>query len=303
MEIFDRTGEFERDLFYIDTLAHNMNRSIGVLVYCNKMGNIIFDSGMPNSSNEILKSLLKLGIEPDSTRFILLTHRHIDHAGGSAALLNKINNSQTLVGIHPFSAKHLIDPSKVYESGKELFGSFATHMSSMPNSSIRTLQDSEKICLGQEVVKAIYTSGHTSDHISYFIPSKKILYCGDIIGSFNPKARKVYPTCLYPSFDYQKYKATIKKIRSINFETLVFSHFGVAIGKDAKQILDYSLESHQTLEKIVKEHNEKPNKEKLIQEIKEALKEATKIFPREVRERAAEYMARGFLNGFDLSFS
>ncbi|MCW3975387.1 MAG: MBL fold metallo-hydrolase [Candidatus Bathyarchaeota archaeon] len=303
MEIFDRTGEFERDLFYVDTLAHNMKRSIGVLVCRNKMGNIIFDSGMPNSSNEILNSLLKLGIDPDSTRFILLTHRHIDHAGGSAALLNKLHSSHTQAGIHPFSAKHLAEPSKVFEGGKELFGSFATRMSPVQNSSIRTLQDNEEIYLGQEVVEVIYSPGHTSDHISYFIPSKKILYCGDIVGSFNPKTHKVYPTCLYPSFDYQKYKTTIKRLRSINFETLVFSHFGVVIGKDTKQILDYSLESHQTLEKIVKEHNAKPNKEKLIQEIKVALKEATEIFPSAVRERAAEYMARGFLKGFYLSVS
>jgi glyoxylase-like metal-dependent hydrolase (beta-lactamase superfamily II) len=303
VEIFDRTGEFESGLFYIDTLAHNMNGSIGVLVYRTKRGNIIFDSGMPNSSNEILKSLLGLGIDPDSTRFILLTHRHIDHAGGSAALLNKIHSPDTLAGIHPFSAKHLVEPSKVYESGKELFGSFATHMSSIQNSSIRTLKDNEEIYLGQDVVKGIYSPGHTSDHISYFIPSKKILYCGDIVGSFNPKTQKIYPTCLYPSFNYQKYKATIKRLRSINFETLVFSHFGVAIGKDIKKILDHSLESHQNLEKIVKKYNIKPDKAKLIEETKEALKEATEIFPKEVRERAAEYMARGFLNGFDLPIS
>lgn len=296
MEVFDKTGEFERDLFYIDTLAHDMRRSIGVLVYRNGMENIIFDSGMPNSSNEILKSLLKLGINPDSTRYILLSHRHIDHAGGSATLLDVLHNAS--VGIHPFSAKHLAKPSKIYESGRDFFGDFATRMRPVQISSLRTLQDDEEIYVGQEVIKAIYTPGHTSDHISYYIPSKRALYCGDVVGSFNPKTWKAHPTCIYPSFDYQKYKTTIDRIRSINFETMVFSHFGVAIGKDAKQILDHSLASHQTLERIVEDYNDSSNRETLMQEIKVALEDATEIFPNPIRERAAEFMATGFIKGF-----
>jgi len=273
-----------------------MRRSIGVLVYRNGMENVIFDSGMPNSSNEILKSFLKLGINPNSTRYILLTHRHIDHAGGSATLLDALHNASVV--IHPFSAKHLAKPSKIYESGREFFGDFATHMKPVQISSLRTLKDGEEIYVGQEVIKAIYSPGHTSDHISYYIPSKRTLYCGDIVGSFNPKTWKVHPTCIYPSFDYQKYKTTIDRIRSINFETVVFSHFGVTIGKDAKQILDHSLATHQTLERIVEDYNDSSNRETLMQEIKVALEEATEIFPNTIRERAAEFMARGFIKVF-----
>ena len=296
MEVFDKTGEFERDLFYIDTLAHGMRRSIGVLVYRNGMENVIFDSGMPNSSDEILKSLRKIGINPDSTRYILLTHRHIDHAGGSATLLDALHKAS--VGIHPFSAKHLANPSKIYEGGRELFGNFATRMGQVQNSSIKTLQDGEEISVGQEVVKAIHSPGHTSDHISYYIPSKRTIFCGDVVGSCYTQTKKASPTCIYPSFNYTEYKTTIERIRSIDFETIVFSHFGVAIGKDAKQILDYSLSAHQTLERIVEEHNNGSNREQLMQEIKIALDEATEIFPKAVRERAAEFMVKGFIKGF-----
>jgi hydroxyacylglutathione hydrolase len=276
-----------------------MKKSIGVLVYKNGDKCVIFDSGMPNCTNQILRSLKSLRIDQESICHILLTHRHIDHAGASSDLLN--NFSQAKVGIHSFSIKHLSDPSKIYQSGKELFREFASPMKPIQCSSMLALEDNQEICISHNVVKAIYSPGHTSDHISYYIPSKKTLYCGDVIGSFNPETEKVHPTSIFPSFNYVKYKQTIEKIRSLDIETMVFSHFGVAIGKDVKNNLDNSLATHKELESIVESYTDKPDNMKLIQDLKNELKEATEIFPPPVREMAAEFMARGFIKGMNVS--
>ena len=299
MEVYFQTGEFAEDIFYIDTLAHNMKKSIGVLVYKNGDECVIFDSGMPNCANQILRSLKNLRIEQESICHILLTHRHIDHAGASSDLLT--NFTQAKVGIHSFSIKHLSDPSKIYQSGKELFREFASPMKPIQLSSMIALEDNQEIRVGHNVVKAIYSPGHTSDHISYYIPSKKTLYCGDVIGSFNPRTEKVHPTSIFPSFNYAKYKETIEKIRALDIETIVFSHFGVAIGKDVKKNLDNSLAMHRELERIVEGYTDKPDNMKLIQDLKNELGEATEIFPAPVRELAAEFMARGFIKGMNVS--
>jgi hydroxyacylglutathione hydrolase len=299
VEIYTQTGEFSEDIFYIDTLAHNMKKSIGILVYKNGDECVIFDSGMPNCTNQILRSLKNLRIENNSVCHILLTHRHIDHAGASSDLLK--NFSQAKVGIHSFSIKHLSDPSKIYQSGKELFREFASPMIPIQDSSIIALEDNQKIQVGHNVIKTIYSPGHTSDHIAYYIPSKKTLYCGDVIGSFNPRTEKVHPTSIFPSFNYAKYKETIEKIRELDIKTIAFSHFGVAIGKDVKKNLDNSLTTHRKLERIVEGYADKPDNMKLIQDLKNELREATEIFPAPVRERAAEFMARGFIKGMNIS--
>ncbi|WP_455369341.1 MBL fold metallo-hydrolase [[Eubacterium] cellulosolvens] len=299
METYNQTGEFNEDIFYIDTFAHNMKKSIGILGYKNENECVIFDSGMPNCTNQILRSLKNLKIEEHSLSHILLTHRHIDHAGATADLLKHLSNAK--VGIHSFSIKHLSDPAKIYESGRELFGKFVSPMKPINFSSIIALEDNQEIRVGHNVVKAIYSPGHTSDHISYYIPSKRTLYCGDVIGSFNPKTEKVYPTSIFPSFNYVKYKETIEKFRSLDIETIVFSHFGVAIGKDVKKNLDNSLATHRELERIVESYTSKPDEMKLIQDLKNKLEEATEIFPAPVRERAAEFMARGFIKGMKAS--
>jgi glyoxylase-like metal-dependent hydrolase (beta-lactamase superfamily II) len=299
MEVYTQTGEFNQDIFYIDTLAHNMKKAIGVPGYKNDDECVIFDSGMPNCANQILRSLKNLRIEKKSVCHILLTHRHIDHAGASSDLLKNFN--QAKVGIHSFSTKHLSNPSKIYQSGKELFREFASPMKPIHLSSMIALEDNQEIRVGHNVIKTIYTPGHTSDHISYYIPSKKTLYCGDVIGSFNSRTGKVHPTSIFPSFNYGKYKETIEKFRALDFETIVFSHFGVAIGKDVKKILDNSLVTHRELEKIVEDYTGIPDKMKLIQDLKNELEEATEIFPAPVRERAAEFMARGFIKGMNES--
>ena len=299
MEVYTETGEFSEGIFYIDTLAHNMKKSIGVLVYKNDDECVIFDSGMPNCTNQILRALKNLRIKQNSVRHILITHRHIDHAGASSDLLKEC--SQAKIGIHSFSIKHLSDPSKIYKSGKELFREFASHMKPIQSSSMIALEDNQEIHVGHDVVKTIYSPGHTSDHISYYIPSKKTLYCGDVIGSFNSRTEKVHPTSIFPSFNYAKYKETIEKFRALDIEKIVFSHFGVSIGKDVKKNLDNSLAAHRELEKIVKDYTNKPDKMKLIQDLKNELENATEIFPTPVREIAAEFMARGFLKGMNES--
>ncbi len=160
------------------------------------------------------------------------------------------------------------------------------------------LEDNQEIRVGDDLVKVIYSPGHTSDHISYYITSKRLLYCGDVVGSFNPKTEKVHPTSIFPSFNYAKYKETIEKFRLLDIEIMVFSHFGVTIGKDVKNNLDSSLGTHRELEKIFENYDVKSEETKLIQDLKnKLLEESTEIFPASVRDRAAEFMARGFIKG------
>jgi len=295
MAVYDETAEFDTDLFYIDTVAHNKKRSIGILVFRNGDEAAIFDSGMPNSAQNIVSAFEGFGITNTSIRSIMLSHRHIDHAGAASVLLTEF--SHAIIAVHPFSVRHLVDPSKIYEGGRELFRDYATPMSPVPVASTYEVQDNENIHVGQEVVQAIYAPGHTSDHIAYYIPSRRTIYSGDAIGAYDTRRGRVYPTCMYPSFDYEKYQKTLSRISQLDFDKVVFPHFGVVSGKGAKQSLEDSLSIHGELERVVEEYIGENNQEKIIQELKYALRDATEIFPESVREKAAEYMARGFFEG------
>lgn len=297
MEKSGQILEIQDNLFYLDTYAHDMSGAIGILIFRSRGESLVFDSGMPNSVNKILKTVEKLGVEADSVKHILLTHRHIDHAGGAAFLLEAFPKAS--VGTHPFSTGALSNPSKIYDGGRELFGEYATPMKPIQDSKMKTLNNLEEIYVGQETVQAIYTPGHTSDHIAYYIRSSRILYCGDVVGSFNSVRGGIYPTCMYPSFNYEKYKATMTHIREMNLEGLVFPHFGYVLGRrNVRDLLEKSLSAHMRLERICRESVSRMDSGKLLNELKAALTEATEIFPGPVREKAAELMARGFIEGF-----
>ncbi|MBS7623507.1 MBL fold metallo-hydrolase [Candidatus Bathyarchaeota archaeon] len=295
MQVHDSTVEFDTDLFYIDTFAHGRKRSIGILIYREGGEAVVFDSGMPDSTSKILSSLDAFGIKKTSIRHLLLSHRHIDHAGAASTLLTHFPNA--LVRIHPFSAKHLAEPSKIYRGGRELFGDYAAPMSPVSADLIRGVLDGEDIHVGKEAVQAIYAPGHTSDHVVYYIPSRRTLYCGDAVGAYDTTRNRVYPTCMYPSFDYEKYKSTLCRILQLDLEALVFPHFGVVSGKCANQILEGSLSAYGELEEILKESAGEDDEMKITRRLMSAFRDATEIFPESVRERAAEYMARGFLAG------
>jgi hydroxyacylglutathione hydrolase len=295
MRVYDTTVEFDTDLFYIDTFAHSMKRSIGILIYREGSEAAVFDSGMPDSAPNILSSLMAFGIEKSSIRHLLLSHRHIDHAGSASTLLSHFPNA--LVRIHPFSAKHLVEPSKIYVGGRELFGDYAAPMSPVSANLISGVTDGEDIHVGQEIVQAIYAPGHTSDHVVYYIPSRRTLYCGDAVGAYDTARNRVHPTCMYPSFDYEKYKSTIYRISQLDLETLVFPHFGVLSGNCAKQILEESLSAYRILEEVIEEHAGEDDEEKTMRRLIGALKDATEIFPESVRGKVVEYVARGFLEG------
>jgi hydroxyacylglutathione hydrolase len=296
MEKSDQIFEIQDNLFYLDTYAHNMSGAIGILIFRSGGESVVFDSGMPNSVDNILKTVKKLGVEADSVKYILLTHRHIDHAGGAAFLLEGFPKAS--VGTHPFSTGALSNPSKIYDGGRELFGEYATPMKPIQNNKMKTLNDLEEIQVGQEIVHAIYTPGHTSDHIAYYIRSSKILYCGDVVGSFNSVRGSIHPTCMYPSFNYEKYKATMTHIREMDLEGLVFPHFGYVLGRrNVRDLLEKSLSAHMRLERIFRENVSRMDSSRLLNELKAALTDATEIFPVPVREKAAELMARGFIEG------
>lgn len=47
---------------------------------------ILVDTGIPRTAGRVLRTLQKLGLEPQQVKLILLTHGHVDHAGSVRAL-------------------------------------------------------------------------------------------------------------------------------------------------------------------------------------------------------------------------
>lgn len=194
----------------------------------------IVETGTSLSAPIILEGLAALGIAPRDVRHMLLTHVHMDHAGGAGVLAQAMPDAQ--VYIHGQAIQHLVDPSRLIPSAERaLCEMFARHGTVVPLPAERFVAaESLRLPLGRGLtVEAIPTPGHSPDHLAYWIPESAALFTGDSIGIALPAHHFVGPVTPPPGFDPVAQRHTFAILRVLPVEHLLFSHWGRAADAQA----------------------------------------------------------------------
>ena len=135
-------------------------QGLSSVLITSKDGHILIDGASPKSATQIAAHIRRLGFKPEDIRYILVSHEHIDHAGGVAQL-------QALSGatvIASPAAKPVLASGKADKADPQ----FGNGMPDMPPvARVRTVRDGESVELGALSVKAHYTPGHTQGGISW----------------------------------------------------------------------------------------------------------------------------------------
>src|SRR5690606_27102853 len=80
----------------------------------------VVDTASNASVPRILGALAALGVAPEAVDWVMLTHIHLDHAGGAGSLMCALPQATLLV--HPRGLRHMIDPSKLWEATCAVYG-------------------------------------------------------------------------------------------------------------------------------------------------------------------------------------
>lgn len=123
-------------------------------------GHILIDGASPKAAAQIAAHIRQLGFRLEDIRFILVSHEHLDHAGGIAEL-QRLSGATVLTSP---AAKPVLASGKA-DKGDPQFGNGMPDMA--PIASVRTVSDGETVALGPLSVKAHYTPGHTQGGISW----------------------------------------------------------------------------------------------------------------------------------------
>ncbi|PKA25540.1 MBL fold metallo-hydrolase [Leptospira levettii] len=195
---------------------------------------IVVETNTTHAIPKILSVMDNQNVSPSNLDYIIVTHVHLDHAGGAWALLESCPNAVLLA--HPKTAKHLIDPSLLIKSatavyGKENFQKLYGEIKPIPKERVRVMEDGEFLDWKGHSFEFIYTKGHANHH--FCIYDKKIngVFTGDSFGISYPHLENgksfIFPTTTPTDFDAKEAIHSIDLILGTGASVCYLTHFGV----------------------------------------------------------------------------
>ncbi len=159
----------------------------------------------------------------------MLTHIHVDHAGGVGALAARF--PRATVWVHERGARHLADPTRLVESTTRVYGedrmaSLFGPVRAVPAERLRVLGDGHMLGIGGRSLLALDTPGHASHHLALVDSATGVVFTGDALGIHVPNLPVLRPATPPPEFDLELAVASIERIRRAAASTLLFAHFG-----------------------------------------------------------------------------
>jgi glyoxylase-like metal-dependent hydrolase (beta-lactamase superfamily II) len=203
-------------------LDFGLPRVIGVYLLDTDDGPALFDCGPTSTVDALRGALTERGLELTDVRHLLLSHIHLDHAGGAGVLVRE--HPELQVHVSEIGAPHLVDPSRLERSARRLYGdTFDTlwgELAPVPEANVHVVGAN---VLGLECFP---TPGHASHHVCY-LSTEGILYAGDAAGVRLQPARHILPVSPPPDVDVVAWHRTIDAIQARRPERLALIHFGL----------------------------------------------------------------------------
>lgn len=181
----------------------------------------------------LLEALEASGASPEQVRWVIVTHAHLDHAGGAWAVMERCPNATLLA--HPRAAPHLIDPSKLERSARQVYGdetfdALYGALKPIDASRVRTMDDEEELAWGSRTLRFLHTRGHANHHFCIVDSGTNTVFTGDAFGLCYPAlqsgGRWVFPSTSPTDFDGPAAIASVERIVATGAEAAWLTHFG-----------------------------------------------------------------------------
>ncbi len=215
------------DLSYVDTGMYDVPEYGSVYVIDAERPAVV-DTGLGTNHERVLAALRSAGIDPDDLAAVLLTHVHLDHAGGAGPIAAATGAD---VYVHEVGAPHLVDPARLWEGTRRAVGDqieFYTEPEPIDADRIVELTDGDAVDLGDREVVARHAPGHAPHQVVYDAPWADAVFTGDAAGIYSPSTDTVHVTSPPPNFDLERAVADAEALADGGREWLCYGHFGSA---------------------------------------------------------------------------
>lgn len=192
------------------------------------------DCGTNHSVPAMLAALAAQGLGPEAVDWLILTHVHLDHAGGAGLLMQHLPNA-TLV-VHPRGAPHMIDPSRLVAGATAVYGEAEIARSygaiqAVPAERVLEAADGTVIDLAGRPLLCVDTPGHARHHFCVWDARSRSWFTGDTFGlsyrELDVDGRPfVIPTTSPVQFEPEPLKASIRSLLAREPEAMYLTHYG-----------------------------------------------------------------------------
>ena len=182
----------------------------------------------------LLGAVEKLGFTPENVKYVILTHIHLDHAGGAGLLMSKLPHAELVV--HARGRKHMINPEKLIEGVKAVYGEkkykeLYGDILPIPKTRVKTADGADSLMLGKRKLDFIDSPGHAKHHMFVFDNLTKSIFSGDSFGIGYPRFayehfRLYFPSTSPVQFEPDRSLETYRKITDLNPARVLLTHYG-----------------------------------------------------------------------------
>jgi len=227
------TGEC-RDIYAVDVGMYDLPNHASVYVLDTPKPTIV-EAGTGANAERVVHALTELGIATREVENIVLTHVHLDHAGGAGFLSRACPNAD--IYVHERGGPHLQDPSFLVEGTKQLVGQegwdrYYVRPGSVDADRLRPVADGDVIDLGDRALRVRHAPGHANHQVLLHSPGDDAVFTGDALGVYVPETDTIRAISPPPEFDAEQALADVETIRDLDPSTLLFSHYGAVPAED-----------------------------------------------------------------------
>jgi glyoxylase-like metal-dependent hydrolase (beta-lactamase superfamily II) len=193
------------------------------LVECGGGELALIETGPGSTLPALREAIRERGFAAEAVRQVFVTHIHLDHAGAAGWFAQQ----GAQLYCHPNARRHLIDPSKLIDSARLVYGAAMDRlwgdMLPAPEERVTALQDGEAVRIGGEEIIALDTPGHARHHHAFVVGDMG--FTGDVAGLRLEGSGYLSVTAAPPQFDPVAYVASIDRLRAAGLRKLWLTHF------------------------------------------------------------------------------